>query len=88
MTSTVLSEIEKTVSHLPLNEQLLLIEQLVHHLREDLLKSDEVEQATFERELAAMATDSEIRNELKKIDQEFVVTKADGLAGGWEGEDT
>ena len=79
MTSTVLSEIEKTVSHLPLNEQLLLIEQLVHHLREDLLKSDEVEQATFERELAAMATDSEIRNELKKIDQEFVVTEADGL---------
>ena len=68
MTSTVLSEIEKTVSHLPLNEQLLLIEQLVHHLREDLLKSDEVEQATFERELAAMAADSEIRNELKRID--------------------
>ena len=79
MSSVVLSEIEKTVSHLPPNEQLRLIEQLVHHLREDLLKSDEVEQATFERELAAMAADSEIRNELKKIDQEFIVTEADGL---------
>jgi len=43
------------------------------------MKSDEVEQATFERELAAMAADSEIRNELKKIDKEFVVTEADGL---------
>ncbi|MCD4767310.1 MAG: hypothetical protein K8R34_12430 [Methanosarcinales archaeon] len=43
------------------------------------MKSDEVEQATFERELAAMAADSEIRNELKMIDQEFVVTEADGL---------
>ena len=79
MSSAVLSEIEKTVSHLPPNEQLRLIEQLVHHLREDLLKSDDVEQATFERELAAMAADSEIQNELKKIDQEFVVTEADGL---------
>ncbi|MBC2697547.1 MAG: hypothetical protein HF976_03585 [ANME-2 cluster archaeon] len=79
MSSVVLSEIEKTVSHLPPNEQLQLIEQLVHHLREDLLKSDDVEQATFERELAAMAADPEIRNELKKIDQEFVVTEADGL---------
>ena len=79
MSSAVLSEIGKTVSHLPPNEQLRLIEQLVHHLREDLLKSDEVEQATFERELAAMAADSEIRNELKKIDQEFIVTEADGL---------
>ena len=79
MSSVVLSEIEKTVSHLHPNEQLQLIEQLVHHLREDLLKSDDVEQATFERELAAMAADSEIRNELKKIDKEFVVTEADGL---------
>jgi len=50
MSLAVLSEIEKTVSHLPHNEQLRLIEQLVHHLREDLMVSDEVEQATFEFE--------------------------------------
>ena len=79
MSSAILSEIEKTVSHLPHNEQLRLIEQLVHHLREDLMVSDEVEQATFESQLAAMATDSEIQNELQKIDQEFVATEADGL---------
>ena len=79
MSSAVLSEIEKTVSHLPHNEQLRLIEQLVHHLREDLMVSDEVEQATFESQLAAMATDSEIQNELQKIDREFVATQADGL---------
>ena len=48
MSSAVLSEIEKTVSHLTHNEELRLIEQLVHHLREDLMVSDEVEQATFE----------------------------------------
>ena len=79
MSSAVLSEIEKTVSHLPHNEQLRLIEQLVHHLREDLMVSDEVEQATFESQLAAMATDSDIQNELQKIDREFVATEADGL---------
>lgn len=79
MSSAVLSEIEKTVSHLPHNEQLRLIEQLVHHLREDLMVSDEVEQATFESQLAAMATDPDIQNELQKIDREFVATEADGL---------
>ena len=79
MSSAVLSEIEKTVSHLPHNEQLRLIEQLVHHLREDLMVSDEVEQATFESQLAAMATDPEIQNELQKIDREFVATEVDGL---------
>jgi hypothetical protein len=79
MSLAVLSEIENTVSHLPHNEQLRLIEQLVHHLREDLMVSDEVEQATFESQLAAMATDPEIQNELQKIDREFVATEADGL---------
>jgi len=79
MSSAVLSQIEKTVSHLPHNEQLRLIEQLVHHLREDLMESDEVEQASFESQLAAMATDPEIQNELQKIDREFVATEADGL---------
>ena len=79
MSLAVLSEIEKTVSHLPHNEQLRLIEQLVHHLREDLMVSDEVEQATFESQLAAMAMDTEIQNELQKIDQEFVATEVYGL---------
>ena len=79
MSLAVLSEIEKTVSHLPHNEQLRLIEQLVHHLREDLMVSDEVEQTTFESQLAAMAMDTEIQNELQKIDQEFVATEVYGL---------
>jgi len=42
------------------------------------LKSDDVEQATFERELTMMATDYEILNELKKIYQELSFT-ADSL---------
>lgn len=79
MSSEVLCQIEETVSRLHHDEQLWLIEQLVHHLREDLMKSDAVEQAAFESQLAAMATDHEIRAELQEIDREFGVTEADGL---------
>ncbi|MEA2032213.1 MAG: hypothetical protein U9N41_01345 [Euryarchaeota archaeon] len=56
-----------------------MIEQLAHRLLEDTIKSDAVEQATFETQLAAMAKDPEIRAELQKIDREFAVTEADGL---------
>lgn len=75
----VLSQIEKTIGHLSREEQLWLIEQLAHRLLEDTIKSDAVEQATFETQLAAMAKDPEIRAELQKIDREFAVTEADGL---------
>ena len=75
----VLSQIEKTIDHLSRKEQLWLIEQLAHRLREDTIKSDAVEQATFETQLATMAKDPEIRAELQKIDREFAVTEADGL---------
>ena len=79
MHSPVLSQIEETIDHLSHEEQLWLIEQLAHRLREDTMKSDAVESATFESQLVAMATDPEIRTELQKIDREFAVTEADGL---------
>jgi hypothetical protein len=77
MSSTVLSQIERTISHLSYDEQLWLIEQLAHNLRE--VGSDSVEQAAFESQLAAMATDPEIQAELQEIHREFAVTEADGL---------
>ena len=79
MLSPVLSQIEKTISHLSREKQLWLIEQLAHRLREDSMKSKIVEQAAFESQLAAMAMDPEIRAELKKIEREFAVTELDGL---------
>jgi len=79
MLSSVLSQIEKTIGHLSREEQLWLIEQLAHRLQEDSMKSEIVEQATFESQLTAMATDPEILSELKKIDREFAVTELDGL---------
>ena len=79
MTSPILSQIEKTIGHLSREEQLWLIERLAHRLREESVKSDIVEQTAFKSQLVAMATDPEIRVELKRIDQEFAVTEADGL---------
>ena len=79
MSSPVLSQIEKTIGHLSREEQLWLIEQLAHRLRENSMKSDVAEQTSFESQLAAMVTDPEIRAELQKIDREFAVTEADGL---------
>ena len=79
MSSAVLSEIEKTVSHLTHNEELRLIEQLVHHSRQPVLARDLHQQATFESQIAAMSTDPGIQNVLQKIDQEFVATEVYGL---------
>ncbi len=72
MSSTVLSQIEITISHLSYDEQSWLIEQLAHNLRK--VKSDSVEHAAFESRLAEMATDPEIQAELQEIDREFAVT--------------
>ncbi|MEA1945510.1 MAG: hypothetical protein U9N07_09335 [Euryarchaeota archaeon] len=77
MSSTVLSQIESTISRLSHDEQLWLIEQLAHHLRE--VESDTVKQAAFESQLAEMAMDPEIRAELQEINREFAVTETDGL---------
>jgi hypothetical protein len=79
MSSTVLSQVEKTIISLPLHEQLWLIERLVHHLREDSTKSHAIEQDAFESQLAVMVKDPEIQAELREIDREFAVTEADGL---------
>lgn len=79
MPSAILNQIEETINQLSHKEQLLLIEQLAHHLREDTIDSDDIEQAHFEKQLEKMATDPEIQAELRKIDREFISTESDGL---------
>jgi len=79
MSSTVLSQIEKTISQLSHDEMLWLIEKLAHHLREETTKNEAGEQDAFESQLVAMVSDSEVRVELQKIEREFVATEIDGL---------
>ena len=74
MNSPVLSQIEESINRLSLDEQLWLIEQLAHRIRKSTLK-----QSVWDNQLAAMAADPEIQNELQRIDEEFAVTEANGL---------
>ena len=79
MPSAGLNQIEEAITHLSRREQLLLIEQLAHYLREGSMKGDTREESTLRSQLSTMASDPEIQAELHKIDQEFAITEADGL---------
>ena len=81
MHTPVLNQVEEMIRHLSRNEQLWLIEQLVHHLRGSSTKSATLEQTTFNTQLTAMAADTEIQAELQKINREFAVTEVNGLEG-------
>jgi hypothetical protein len=66
MNLLALSQIEESINRLSLDEQLWLMEQLAHRIRENTLK-----QSVWDNQLAAMAADPEIQNELQKISVEF-----------------
>ena len=66
-------EIEKEIECLPFDEQLFLIEKLVHKLRKVRENQD------FEKQLELMAKDPQIQKELNNINAEFADTEGDGL---------
>jgi hypothetical protein len=67
--------IETQLPLLSSDEQLLLIERLVHQLRRRRITPE------MEAELAEMAKDPEIRQQLREIEEEFSVAEEDGLEG-------
>jgi hypothetical protein len=73
--STLLAAIERQVHQLSHDEQLRLIERLVHNLR----KGTPARPMPTEHDLAAMAADPAIQAELRGIANEFASTEADGL---------
>jgi len=75
MNLTSLSQIEKNVIMLPRDEQLLLVERIIHRLR----KRNIEEESYIESQLAIMASDPDIQQELGKINEEFASTELDGL---------
>lgn len=75
MNSPKLSQMEDNISQLSLDEQLWLVERLVHNIRETTSKKKH----HFDNNLAAMANDPQIQSELRKIEEEFAYTEADGL---------
>ena len=75
MNSLKLSQMEDNINKLSLDEQLWLVERLVHNIRETTNKK----KYQFENDLAIMADDPQIQSELRKIEEEFAFTEADGL---------
>ena len=74
--SSLLTELEKNICRLSLDEQLLLIERVSHRIRTDI--SDKTD-TDIDAQLSKMATDPEIQKELQAIEHEFSATEQDGL---------
>jgi Uma2 family endonuclease len=75
MNLAALTEIEEQIARFSPDEQLWLIERLVHRLRQ----STPANKGAREGELAAMAADPDIWRELQQIDTEFKTTEGDNL---------
>jgi len=73
--SSVLAQIEESFTRLSRTDQLWLLERLVHYLHETTIR----EQEFGSDQLAAMAADPEVQQELKRIEEEFIFAEADGL---------
>lgn len=74
MNLPTLSQIEESINQLPVDQQLRLIERVAQRIRGHIACKGAIED-----QLAAMASDPQIQNELRKIGEEFVSTEVDGL---------
>jgi uncharacterized protein YicC (UPF0701 family) len=75
MSNSALNQIEDGFKQLSASEQRSLIERLVRHLNETTAKKTR----DLDQQLALMASDPQIQNELERIEQEFSHAEADGL---------
>lgn len=75
MNSPSLIQLEEKINQLSCEEQLLLIERVVHHLR----KCSSQKPAGFERQLAGMSRDPEIQKEIQIAENVFAFAESDGL---------
>lgn len=67
-TMMMLSQLERNIYELPLEEQLRLMERLAQNIRQALAAQEDIEM-----QLAAMANDPEIQHELQMIAEEFAL---------------
>ena len=74
MDLSTLSQIEKHINNLPIDEQLQLIERMAQRVRENIQ-----ENSILYNQLTAMSADPEIQSELQKSNKEFLATELDGL---------
>ena len=75
MISTDLDRLNDEIQQLTLMEQVWLLEQLAHHIR-----NQAAHQQGIESQLEAMASDPQIQRELREIEVEFGPADFDGLS--------
>ena len=75
MSNSALLQIEDGFKRLSGSEQQWLIERLIRHLNETTKKRT----SDLDQQLALMASDPQIQNELERIEREFSYAEADGL---------
>ena len=75
MTTGTLEQLVADIDQLALPDQLLLMEQLAHRIRQRTLYSSVVD----EQALTDMANDPAIQRELNRIAAEFAPTETDGM---------
>ncbi len=69
-----ISQIERNILSLPVDEQLLLISRVAEKLRGKIEGNSD-----FENQLTEMASDKNIQRELREIEKDFRRTELDGL---------
>jgi len=78
--SPILREIEQSIRALSIDEQLWLLERIVHQLRQKAYSGAQpVTVIDIDVQLAEMANDPAIQAELAAINQEFALAEMDGL---------
>ena len=75
MDQSTLSQIEESISQLPVSEQRRLIERLMRRVNDQSRN----EHSDMEDHLAQMARDPYIQREMREIEREFAFAESDGL---------
>ncbi|MDZ7957991.1 MAG: hypothetical protein RMY34_08820 [Aulosira sp. DedQUE10] len=76
--SSKLNQIEQSIRYLSREEQLWLVERIIHNIRVRSLNDSNITGESLEQQLANMANDPAIQAELIGINQEFAITEMDG----------
>ncbi len=77
MITSLITNIEKEISHLPNEQQLTLLRQIEARVRRRL--EEKQDDSEIDALLAEMAADPNIQRENREINSEFSVTESDGL---------
>lgn len=74
-----LTQIEQSIDILSFDELLYLLDKLVHSLKQKSSTKIISSSKVFEQQIARMAADPDVQQEIIEINRDFAVTELDGL---------